>query len=87
MMTEIENICSELPGLDCGSCGAPTCVSFAEDIVKGETNADECTVHMRMLFHDFLENRRNGKPGDAIPLEKWMSTERRSDSQESGGNQ
>ncbi|MBO5645995.1 MAG: ferredoxin, partial [Clostridia bacterium] len=87
MMTEIENICSELPGLDCGSCGAPTCVSFAEDIVKGETNADECTVHMRMLFHDFLEKRRNGKPGDAIPLEKWMSTERRGDSQESGGNQ
>ena len=72
MMADIENICTELPGLDCGSCGAPTCMAFAEDIVKGETNADECVVHMRMLFHDFLDKRRGGNPGDAVPLEKWM---------------
>ena len=72
MMADIENICTELPGLDCGSCGAPTCMAFAEDIVKGETNADECVVNMRMLFHDFLERRKNGNPCDAFPLEKWM---------------
>ncbi len=55
MMREIQSICKELPGTDCGSCGAPTCMAFAEDIIKGETNADECTVIMRTLFHNYLK--------------------------------
>ena len=72
MMADMEKIRAELPGIDCGSCGAPNCMAFAEDIVKGETNADECVVNMRMLFHDFLEKRRDGTPGDILPLEKWV---------------
>lgn len=59
MMSEIESITEELPGLDCGSCGAPTCMAFAEDIVKNETSADECTVIMREIFHDYLGKRRD----------------------------
>lgn len=70
MMAEIESICTCLPGTDCGSCGAPTCMAFAEDIVKGETNADECTVNMRMLFHQFLNKRKEGVPADAFPADK-----------------
>ena len=54
MMQDIEEICCELPGIDCGSCGAPTCTAFAEDIIKGETTMDECTVIMRELFHQYL---------------------------------
>jgi len=54
MLKDMERICRELPGTDCGSCGAPTCMAFAEDIIKGETNADECTVIMRSLFHQYL---------------------------------
>lgn len=57
MMGDIESITRELPGLDCGSCGAPTCMAFAEDIVKNETDADECTVIMRQIFHEYLEHR------------------------------
>lgn len=67
MMAEIESICKGLPGTDCGSCGAPTCMAFAEDIVKGETNADECTVNMRMLFHEYLNKRKEGVPADVVP--------------------
>ncbi len=59
MMSDIESITQELPGLDCGSCGAPTCMAFAEDIVKNETSADECTVIMREIFHDYLGKRRD----------------------------
>lgn len=55
MMSEIESIAKTLPKTDCGSCGAPTCMAFAEDIVKGETDADECTVIMRELFHEYLK--------------------------------
>ncbi len=58
MMREIESITAELPGIDCGSCGAPTCMAFAEDVVKGETNADECTIIMREMFHEYLEAKR-----------------------------
>lgn len=58
MMNDIENITAHLPGIDCGSCGAPTCMAFAEDIVKNETNADECTIIMRELFHECLDMRR-----------------------------
>lgn len=59
MMSDIESINCQLPGLDCGSCGAPTCMAFAEDIVKNETNAEECTVIMRQIFHEYLEKRLN----------------------------
>ena len=69
MMREIEEIRETLPGIDCGSCGAPTCMSFAEDIVKGETTADECTVNMRMLFHRYLEEHREASRKPA-PTEK-----------------
>ncbi len=58
MMSDIEKITASLPGIDCGSCGAPTCMAFAEDIVRNETNADECTIIMRALFHECLDQRR-----------------------------
>ncbi len=59
MMSDIESITEGLPKIDCGSCGAPTCMAFAEDIVKGETTADECTVIMRMLFHEYLQQHKD----------------------------
>ena len=59
MMSEIEEIRKTLPNIDCGSCGAPTCQAFAEDIVKGETTADECTVILKELFHKSLEQRKD----------------------------
>ncbi len=52
MMRDIEEITKKLPGLDCGSCGAPTCMAFAEDIVKKETSADECTVILRRILRE-----------------------------------
>ena len=52
MMSDIENIANKLPGLDCGSCGAPTCMEFAEDIVKNETHADECTVILKHILRE-----------------------------------
>ncbi len=43
----IEKLRSELPGLDCGSCGAPTCEALAEDIVLGFASEDDCIFRMR----------------------------------------
>lgn len=47
MMSEMERICDKLPGIDCGSCGAPTCRAFASDVVRGDAQIEECVVFMR----------------------------------------
>lgn len=41
-MEEMNRIIEELPGYDCGSCGSPTCRSFAEDIVRGNFSEHDC---------------------------------------------
>lgn len=52
MMHDIEQLTKALPGLDCGSCGAPTCMAFAEDVVKNETSVDECTVILKRILRE-----------------------------------
>jgi len=47
MMSEIERIWKQLPGMDCGSCGAPTCRAHAEDVVRGEASLDDCIIRMK----------------------------------------
>ena len=44
MMADIQSIKEQLPGIDCGSCGAPNCRALAEDIVKGENTIDACVI-------------------------------------------
>lgn len=41
---KIKEISANLPGLDCGSCGAPTCVAHAEDIFNNEAELYDCVV-------------------------------------------
>ncbi|RKD33186.1 [Fe-Fe] hydrogenase large subunit C-terminal domain-containing protein [Thermohalobacter berrensis] len=43
---KIKQITDSLPGLDCGSCGAPTCRALAEDIVLGYATIDNCVFRM-----------------------------------------
>ena len=42
MMEDIDSLCERLPGLDCGSCGAPSCRALAEDIVKNQSSINDC---------------------------------------------
>ncbi|MEN2983409.1 MAG: [Fe-Fe] hydrogenase large subunit C-terminal domain-containing protein [Dictyoglomaceae bacterium] len=41
-MEEMRKIVKLLPGLDCGSCGSPTCASLAEDIVRENAEIYDC---------------------------------------------
>ena len=41
-MKAIDAITKSLPNLDCGSCGAPSCRAFAEDVVNGEIDRKAC---------------------------------------------
>ena len=47
MLSQIETLHDELPGLDCGSCGAPSCRALAEDIVRGEAKETDCIIRFR----------------------------------------
>lgn len=62
-MAKIEKIYARLPDHDCGSCGSPTCRSFAEDVVKGEATEDECIVNMRALIEDLAKKIDIGNVG------------------------
>ena len=42
LVKEKEKIHNLLPRVDCGLCGCPTCLAFAEDVVKGLLNISDC---------------------------------------------
>lgn len=60
---EREEILQKLPGLDCGSCGAPSCVTFAEDVVRENAKLSDCTVLMRRRMEAVLEAVKLGENG------------------------
>lgn len=46
-MAEIKEIYDQLPHIDCGSCGAPNCNAFAEDVVLFGIPIEDCIFMMR----------------------------------------
>jgi hypothetical protein len=80
MMRDIEDLTGKLPGLDCGSCGAPTCMAFAEDIVKNEANAGECTVILKRIL------REKGLHQDLLESELSTLLGEESDKEEKGND-
>jgi iron only hydrogenase large subunit-like protein len=67
MMEEIELRAAELPGLDCGSCGAPTCRALAEDIARGTAVESDCVFKLREkvrgLAKELIELEERQPPG------------------------
>jgi Na+-translocating ferredoxin:NAD+ oxidoreductase RNF subunit RnfB len=41
-MKERDKMLAELPQIDCGACGAPSCRAFAEDVVLGNADKELC---------------------------------------------
>lgn len=56
-LSEINILASNLPGIDCGACGAPTCKSLAEDIVKGNATLAHCVF----IQHAMVGNNKMSK--------------------------
>lgn len=54
-MEAMENIQKDLPGLDCGSCGAPTCRALAEDIVREQADEVDCVFKLREKVTELAE--------------------------------
>ena len=54
-LNQVERLMKKFPGLDCGSCGAPTCKALAEDIVRGAANETDCVYYLRENLHKLSE--------------------------------
>ncbi|MEG0144843.1 MAG: (Fe-S)-binding protein, partial [Clostridia bacterium] len=54
-MDLIEEIRQRLPGLDCGSCGSPSCQALAEDIVGGWANETDCLFVLKQRVRDMAK--------------------------------
>jgi iron only hydrogenase large subunit-like protein len=39
-----DELLKKLPGINCGLCGAPTCIAFAEDVASGSAVPDDCII-------------------------------------------
>jgi Na+-translocating ferredoxin:NAD+ oxidoreductase RNF subunit RnfB len=52
MMADIQRFKEALPGIDCGSCGAPTCRAFAEDVIKKTACPEDCLIKGKRKNND-----------------------------------
>lgn len=52
MMSECIRIQKQLPRLDCGACGSPSCRTMAEDIALGQTKMEDCMVLFKKRFDE-----------------------------------
>ncbi|MDP2887231.1 MAG: [Fe-Fe] hydrogenase large subunit C-terminal domain-containing protein [Ignavibacteria bacterium] len=55
-MHQKHSIHERLPKIDCGGCGAPTCLTFAEDVVKGQATVDDCVFLAMKTFESLSGN-------------------------------
>ena len=51
----MEETLERLPGLDCGSCGSPSCKALAEDIVQGKASETDCVFRLREKVRDLAQ--------------------------------
>lgn len=65
MLHEMEQYEKQFPGLDCGSCGAPTCKALAEDIVKGKGKLTDCIYILKENVHE-ISGHINKMAEDAL---------------------
>lgn len=47
IMLKIDEIEEKLPGIDCASCGSPSCACFAQDVAMGNADIKDCVFVMK----------------------------------------
>lgn len=65
-MAQKSEILKRLPGIDCGSCGAPNCRALADDVVRGEATLMYCIFKLRDAFLQEKKGRK-GRKDRSIP--------------------
>jgi hypothetical protein len=54
VMERMEDLVITLPGLDCGSCGAPSCRAFAEDVARNDAVITDCILKLRERYENLV---------------------------------
>lgn len=72
----MEKTLKKLPGLDCGSCGSPSCKALAEDIAQGIASETDCVFKLRERVRDLAQEMVDLAEKLPPPLEKEASEER-----------
>ncbi len=67
-MRRVREIMNDLPYVDCGLCGSPTCSSLAEDIVQGLSDISHC-IYIQKRMED--EGRISNKDSMEIMKRIW----------------
>lgn len=60
LMAKIQAIREDLPGIDCGACGSPTCRAFAEDIALGYADIDDCVIGYKNIIKEYIKAKSRG---------------------------
>ncbi len=58
-LKDMNAIYAELPHIDCGSCGRPSCRAMAEDIVRGKGEMTDCIFKLRERILDLSKEISN----------------------------
>lgn len=70
MANRMDEILDELPHLDCGSCGSPSCRDLAEDIVRGFASESDCIFKLRerlgALVREMMEIESHAPRSSAV---------------------
>ena len=82
----IEKTLERLPGLDCGSCGSPTCKALAEDIVQGQASEMDCVFKLRERVHELAKEMMNLAEKLPPSLDKEHGKKEDEDENESQGS-
>ena len=57
-LQQMQEIEGQLYGMDCGSCGAPSCRALAEDIVRGYSTQEACIYKLREEIQTIADGLR-----------------------------
>jgi len=52
---EKEEIYAHLPKIDCGICGSPSCLTFAEDVIMEEADLSDCIFKLPQRFRQISQ--------------------------------
>jgi len=69
-ITKASRIVCQLPGIDCGACGAPNCQALAEDMVQGQAKMSDC-VYLQQRWQK--EGKITAEKAFANLEKKWGS--------------
>ncbi len=54
IMIKTQEIESKLPGIDCASCGSPSCSCFAQDVATGKAKLSDCVFVVKNQLRDII---------------------------------